>query len=227
MILPKWNDPQLRGGTMIRTALWLISEIGVGNSFTKEQHRQAFSRITQADRRLRDLRDYGWVIHTHVEDLSLNSNEQRLVSVGKPVWERGVRKDSTAVALNAKMRMAIFAQHDYQCAICGIAGGEKYPDAPHMTAVLSISRRSVKLTSPEEAIMFIPECKRCRSGKHEPIDLAVLVASINKLDPVDRIAFVRWIDEGRRGLLDHVWADFRRLSPEAQEEVCGRLTADR
>ena len=55
MTLPKWNDPKLRAGTMIRTALWLTSEVGVGNAFTKEQHRQAFAGITQADRRLRDL----------------------------------------------------------------------------------------------------------------------------------------------------------------------------
>jgi hypothetical protein len=62
MTLPRWNDRNLKGGTMIRTALWLVSEIGEGNSFTKEQHRAAFSGIAQADRRLRDLRDHGWVI---------------------------------------------------------------------------------------------------------------------------------------------------------------------
>jgi hypothetical protein len=61
MALPKWNDPTLRAGTRIRTALWLISEVGVGNSFTKEQHRAAFSGVAQADRRMRDLRDYASV----------------------------------------------------------------------------------------------------------------------------------------------------------------------
>src|SRR5450432_555568 len=90
MTLPGWDAPSLRAGTMIRTALWLISEVGVGNTFTKEQHRRAFSEATQADRRLRDLRDYGWVIHTSSQDLTLNSNEQRFVSIGLPVWERGV-----------------------------------------------------------------------------------------------------------------------------------------
>src|SRR5687768_11563496 len=92
MSLPKWNDPSLKVGTMIRIALWLISEIGIGNRFTKEALRQAFPGVAQSDRRLRDLRKYGWVIHTNTEDASLKTDEQRLVAVGKPVWVRGVHK---------------------------------------------------------------------------------------------------------------------------------------
>src|SRR6266853_1530502 len=158
MSLPKWNDPELRAGTMIRTALWLVSEIGVGNSFTKERHRQAFSGIAQADRRLRDLRDYGWVIHTNLEDLTLNSNEQRFVKVGLPVWEQGVRKTAAIETLTAKMRMATFAENDYQCVVCGVAGGERYLDAPQVTAVLSISRRAISLPEGRIGTMFLSEC---------------------------------------------------------------------
>jgi hypothetical protein len=110
---------------MIRTALWLISEIGVGNSFTKEQHRQAFSGVTQADRRLRDLRDYGWVIHTSAEDLTLNPEEQRFFAAGRPVWELGVHKNTATDAVTAKMRKATLAENDYQCVFCGICSGVK------------------------------------------------------------------------------------------------------
>jgi hypothetical protein len=118
MTLPKWNDPTLKAGTMIRTALWLISEVGVGNSFTKEQHREAFSGVTQADRRIRDLRDYGWVIHTSAEDVTLNPDEQRFVAAGIPVWQRGVRKTTATNILTAKMRRTAFAENDYQCVLC-------------------------------------------------------------------------------------------------------------
>jgi hypothetical protein len=64
---------------MITGALWLAAEVGEGGVFTKEQVRQAFPGISQADRRIRDLRDYGWVIHTNTDDASLASGEQRLV----------------------------------------------------------------------------------------------------------------------------------------------------
>lgn len=224
MTLPKWNDPALRAGTMIRTALWLISEVGVGNSFTKEQHRAAFSGVTQADRRLRDLRDYGWIIHTSAEDVALNPEEQRFVAAGSPVWERGVRKTTATNALTAKKRRATFAENDYQCIVCGIAGGESYPDAPHMSAVLAVSRRTVAGSDGRVQTMFVPECKRCRSGgSSEAIDVPMLLASINSLDTADRAVFVQWSERGRRGPLDRVWADFRRLPSAARDQLCARL----
>jgi hypothetical protein len=219
-MLPKWNDPYLNVGTMIRTALWLVTEIGVGNSFTKEKHRQAFSGVSQADRRLRDLRDYGWVIHTNLEDLTLNSNEQRLVTVGLPVWEHGMRKKNKRESLTAKQRMAIFAENNYQCAVCGIAGGERYPDEPQMTAVLSISRREANIPTRHKESTFVPECKRCRSGAEDAaVDPHLLLADINRLDSADRTAFIRWAKGGRRDPLDRIWADFRRLPAAAQDEL--------
>lgn len=224
MTLPRWNDPALKFGTMIRTALWLISEIGVGNSFTKEQHRQAFPGVAQADRRLRDLRDYGWVIHTSAEDLTLNPEEQRFVVAGSPVWERGVRKNTATDIPTAKMRMATFAENDYQCVICGIAGGERYPDAPHMTAVLAASRRAVTVSDGSVQPMFVSECKRCRSGAAgAAVDVPLLLASISSLDPADRAIFDRWAERGRRGPLDRVWTDFRRLPAAARDQLRERL----
>lgn len=227
MTLPKWNDPELRAGTMIRTALWLTSEIGVGNSFTKEKHRQAFAGVAQADRRLRDLRDYGWVIHTSLEDVSLNANEQRFVAAGLPVWQPGVRKNTAKNTPTAKRRMAAFAENNYQCIVCGIAGGEKYPDAPQMTAVLSISKRSVSLPDGRTETMLISECKRCRSGAASgSVDIGVLLSRVRSLDGGDKAVFIRWTERGRRGALDRVWSDFRRLSAAAQEEVRKRLRAE-
>ena len=218
--LPKWNDPALKDGTMIKTALWLISEVGVGNSFTKEQHRAAFSGITQADRRMRDLRKFGWVIHTSAEDVTLNPEEQRLVAVGIPVWERGARKTVAAESLTAKKRRATFAESDYQCAVCGIAGGEKYPDQPNTTAVLAISRRAVSVSGQSTETMFISECKRCRAGAPtEAVDLASVLASISDLDPADHAVFVRWLEKGRRGALDSIWTHFRRLPAAARNQI--------
>jgi hypothetical protein len=37
-----WNDPKLKVGSMVRAALWLVEEVGEGNTFTKEQLREAF-----------------------------------------------------------------------------------------------------------------------------------------------------------------------------------------
>jgi hypothetical protein len=218
--IPKWNDPKLKAGTMIRTALWLISEVGLGNSFTKEQHRGAFSGVAQADRRLRDLRDYGWVIHTSAEDASLNPEEQRLVTIGSPVWEPGARKHEATDSVTAKIRRETFAENDFQCVVCGIAGGEVYPDATHVVAVLSASRKEVTVRGGRKVTMFVSECKRCRAGATtNVIDVVQMLAEIGKLDAGDRAVFRRWSGRGRRGALDRIWADFRRLPAGAKDEV--------
>ena len=58
MVMPRWDDANL--GTMRRAALWLVEVVGEGNSFTKSQLREAFPEVAQIDRRMRDLRDFGW-----------------------------------------------------------------------------------------------------------------------------------------------------------------------
>jgi hypothetical protein len=225
MTLPKWNDPKLQAGTMIRTALWLMSEVGVGNTFTKEQHRQAFAGITQADRRLRDLRDYGWVIRTSTEDVTLRPEEQRFVAAGKPVWNRGIRKDAATDQMTAKQREAAFAESNYQCAVCGIAGGESYSDAPYVTAVLSVSRREVAMLSGKRQTMFVTECKRCRSGgTGAPVpDLPWLLAELRKLDHTDQATLRRWMESDRRQPLDRLWSIIRRLPPAARNDLRKQL----
>lgn len=90
--VPRWDDPQLKAGAMVRGALWLAREIGEGHIFTKEQVRRTFPGISQIDRRIRDLRDYGWVIHTSSDDARLRIDEQRLVKIGVPVWDSKARR---------------------------------------------------------------------------------------------------------------------------------------
>ena len=212
---------------MIRTALWLVSEIGIGNTFTKEQHRSAFYGITQSDRRLRDLRAYGWVIHTSADDLTLNPEEQRFVLAGIPVWESGRRKKTTTDILTAKMRMTALAANNYQCVLCGIAGGENYPDAPHMTAILGVSRRTVTVSEGRVQTMFVPECKRCRSGVAAgSFDIPQLLDEIRSLDAASQALFVRWTQRGRQGALERIWADFWRLPPTARDQVRERLNQE-
>nr|BFE76826.1 hypothetical protein GCM10020092_101270 [Actinoplanes digitatis] len=92
MDLPAWDDPDFKGGTMVRAALWLVQVVGEGNTFTKEQLRLAFPGVSQADRRLRDLRDYRWSILTSTEDASLLAEEQRFLHVGVPVWDPAARR---------------------------------------------------------------------------------------------------------------------------------------
>ena len=122
-----------------RVALWLASEIREGGIFTKAQLRAAFPNIEQVDRRMRDLRPEGWEILTFQQDRSLEPDELRLKTMGGSVWERGYRSKANA-SVSEKERQAIFLADDYQCVICGIAGGEEYPDETTRVAKLTASR---------------------------------------------------------------------------------------
>lgn len=228
MALPVWNDPELKAGTMVRTALWLISEVGVGEAFTKEQHRGAFPGVAQADRRMRDLRDYGWVIHTSVEDVTLKQEEQRFVAAGLPVWEPGARASVASKAISAKQRQETFAADGFQCTICGVAGGENYPDSPNETAVLSVSRRETEQLDGGAYFAMVTECKRCRAGAAgaPAVSAARFLADTKDLDPGDRDRLARWVGRGRRGPtpLDRAWTNYRRLSAEERAEVARHLT---
>lgn len=223
---PKWNDPAFKGKTMKRTALWLLSEVGVGNSFTKEQHRAAFPGIAQADRRMRDLRKHGWVIHTSSQDLSLNSDEQRLVSVGAAVWESG-RKNKDDVAITAKQRRAVFAESDYQCSLCGIAGGEPYPDSPNKTAVLGVARRALTLQNGGSTKALVAECELCRTGaKEDALNIPVFLTRFEGLTDSEKKLLLQWAGRGRRSRLDQVWRDYRRFPRDLKEELLKHMGSD-
>jgi hypothetical protein len=224
MSIPRWDDPNLKAGTMVRTALWLLSEVGLGNTFTKETQRQVFSGVAQADRRLRDLREFGWIIHTSAEDVTLNSNEQRFVAAGLPVWEPGVKKQSVKEAISAKIRMVTFAEHDYQCVVCGIAAGERYEDGGPTGAVLSVASQKIVSPDGEQRQLFTCLCKRCRAGSSgNTIDLPKLLDEIEKLEPSDRASFLHWAAHGRRNALDRAWSRYRSLASDAKDLIRARL----
>lgn len=123
MTLPSWTDTKY--GTMKRAALWLVTVVGEGNVFTKEDVKGAFPGVSQADRRVRDLRDHGWQIDTNREDAGLGQHEQRFVKPGLPVWEPGkAAKPGTSVTQT--QRRDVLARDGHLCRSCGIAPGEEY-----------------------------------------------------------------------------------------------------
>jgi hypothetical protein len=168
MLLPQWNDPDLKDGTMVRGALWLVQEVGEGNIFTKEQLRQAFPGVSQADRRIRDLRKFGWTILANTEDAGLMAEDQRFVRVGVPVWDPAARREAAPKAVTAKETRAAMERDSFMCTMCGISGGEPYLDDSNQTAVLSVTRRETLLPCDRTETLLVTECKRCRAGSSGP-----------------------------------------------------------
>ncbi|MEU1883165.1 hypothetical protein ABZ470_38170 [Streptosporangium sp. NPDC020072] len=223
-----WNDPQHKAGTMIRAALWLTQVVGEGHTFTKGQLREAFPGVSQIDRRVRDLRDYGWVILTNTEDATLTAEDQRFVKAGVPVWDPVARRAAApGKAISAKEKQAVLQRDDYMCTVCGISGGEPYLDDSNQTAVLSVTRTEIVLPDGSEELMLVTECKRCRAGHlGGPVRTDEVLADIRTLGPQELRRLCRWIERGRRGStpLERAWTAYRRLPAEAQKAVLDALS---
>lgn len=222
---PAWDDPAA-GGVMVRGALWLIQVVGEGNTFTKNQLREAFPGVAQADRRIRDLRDYGWVVYSSSEDASLSREDQRFVSIGVPVWDPKARRaNSPAKGISAKERQAVLQRDGYMCTLCGIMGGEPYPDDPVMTGVLAVSARPQREGEGDEQ-QLVTECKRCRAGgAPAPLGVEDVVSLARDLDERELRRLMRWVDRGIRGTteLDRAWAAYRRIPSQQRPMLAERL----
>jgi hypothetical protein len=224
---PAWNDPTLKGGTMKRCALWLLQEVGEGNTFTKERLRQAFPGISQVDRRLRDLRVYGWVIRTNADDASLLAEDQRFVKAGARVWEPGAaRLAGSQVNASAKERQAVLARDEFLCTQCGISGGDAYADDLHQTAVLSTTRRKTVMPDGTSRTELLTECNRCRAGSSgQPARSDEVLETARRLDERDFRQLRRWIAQERREAtdLERAWSLYRRLPASARDAVRSEL----
>ena len=150
-------------------AEWLQNSVGVGGVFTKEQLRAAFPGVTQIDRRVRDLRERGWVIDTRRQDPTLGQSEMRLVHIG------GLTKPSNPI--NSKDRRDALVNWAYSCSLCGAQGSSIYSDAKHVRVQLVVTR------VPGRPDLLVPVCLRCKPSvlKLEdglsPVDEAVRQAA--------------------------------------------------
>jgi hypothetical protein len=223
MGMPKWDEPKL--GTMKRAALWLVQVIGEGNVFTKAQLRDAFPEVAQIDRRMRDLRDFGWKIDTNREDVSLEANEQRFTQRGAAVWEAG-KATRAATSITLTQRHEILMRDGYKCRSCGIGPGDTYADAD-ATAQLDVARRRVLLAGGKQETQLVVECNRCRVGNRASVtDLAEVLAQVERLPAIEKRMLAAWIQKDARvfSSVEQLWATYRTLPAPAREQVRDALS---
>lgn len=218
MALPSWRDKKF--GSKARAALWLESEVGETNTFTKARLREAFPDVAQIDRRIRDLRDHGWRIDTRREDPSLKLDEQRYVKKGAEIWIPGQAKiDKTRSTLTATQRNKVLQADNFLCRTCGIGAGEVYEGT--RLAQLDIARRKVRLNDGTVQTQLMTECNRCRAAGSREVDLGEILDDLQSLSVVERGVFARWVSDDHREvtLLEKLWGVYRTLPEESRQAV--------
>lgn len=222
MSLPSWRDRNL--GSLVRAALWLETEVGEGNVFTKARLREDFPDVSQIDRRIRDLRDYGWQIDTRREDPSLRLEEQRFAKKGAEVWLPELRakaKPKDKAGLTAAQRTKVLSDDGFLCRSCGATAGDVYEDGV-TTAQLEIARRHVRLPDGSEEVQLVTECSRCRvGGRGRFVDLQEVLDVAGSLSALERDIFAGWLERDRRtfSTLEKLWAAYRSLPEDSRAVV--------
>ncbi|MEV7926456.1 hypothetical protein [Kitasatospora sp. NPDC088779] len=211
---------------MKRAALWLVTVVGEGRVFTKEELRQAFPGVSQIDRRMRDLRDFGWVIHTNREAGDLDPSEQRFVEQGIPVWEPGkATRPKGTIAIGAGKRRETISGDGNMCRSCGMTPGAVY-EGTYDTAQLDIARRRVRRPDGTEVVELVTECQRCRLGGRQLVaDLGDVLRAIERLQAEDREVLADWIAADERDFrsVEQVWSSYRALPDSSRAEVRAAL----
>lgn len=219
MTLPAWQSST--AGARIRAALWLAEEIGEGGTFRKAQLRAAFPSVEQIDRRMRELREDGWVFATNREDLALASDELRLVRIGGAVWDESYHRARTT-SISANDRKATFAADGFACRHCGVAAGEPFADDPIRIAKLSVARSSIP-----KSRGLLTLCDRCMAADPDSAagNVEAVIRDAQQLGPAEREQLLRWMvrDERERTALDRVWARWRTLPHDLRDQAKRQL----
>lgn len=147
--------------------------------------------------------------------------------LGIPVWDEKARRNAfTSRPISNKERREVLRRDGFVCTVCGIAGGEPYPDDRVVTALLVVSRRSLVGDNVGENLAWVTECIRCRAGGGaEVLSPQEALRHVKDLQTSDTIRLLRWMERGHRGTteLDRAWSAFLRVPPEMRPLLIERL----
>jgi hypothetical protein len=207
--------------SMVRVAVWLAVDIQPGGVFTKQQLRDAVPNVEQADRRMRDLRAYGWRIDTSAEDASLRPNELRLVTVGDAVWDGQGRKQPPSKPTASQQRAALISA-GYACESCGTGVGETFVEGG------DVARLATRYVDPVSPTLIEVVCQRCRMPGTEAQESqeAALAVLADQLTPGERAELLDSLGSNApRSAFERARSLLRRWPPSERERAAEILTS--
>lgn len=215
---------------MVRGAIWLANEVGEGNVFTKEALRQAIPGQSQIDRRVRGLRDFGWRIDNSNEDGSLRPDEQRLVKIGVPVWDKDAYRANRPPYISDRVRQEVFTRDEHRCVRCGALAGEEFVDRPGTRVRLTAAHvYPASLGSKATARDLVTTCQRCneplRQHTSNYLDAKQVWQRIRDRGIREKRTLITWMENDRREVssLEVLFGHYRQLPAAERAGIRDRL----
>jgi hypothetical protein len=201
---------------------WLKQAIGVGSTFTMLELRDAVPDANQVDRRMRELREVGWVIDTNRTDPNLPPGKYRLTRIGDGTKVRGV--------VSARLRRQVFERDQYRCRICGYAAGEEYVDEPGKICRLTVGHlQAGNQGGADDITNYRTECARdnetVRDRTATPPSVVEIVIQARNLTTVQKRQLAAWLGAEKREFspVEDLWARLLALTPEYKQAVLDEL----
>jgi 5-methylcytosine-specific restriction endonuclease McrA len=223
-----------RFGAEPRLAAWLNFNARVGTILTLRNLREVLSEEEAPNqdehfgRRFRNLRKYGWVVHSSRDVAGLKQDEYRLDEIGRPIWLG--KSKFTKKSVLAKVRREVFDRDGHRCLICGIGLGEPYPDDPATRARLTLARL---VAGPphrrNDPANLRTECSRCNAPAKEEAarseSAEEIWPKIRNLGREDKARLLQWIEQGHRDRdnVDRLFDQYRCLPPLQRDELRAKL----
>ena len=222
-------------GAMGQAAWWLAHIKGEGAVYAIGEVRQLWPEHQQIDRRLRDLRDYGWRIDEARSTLNsdLRPDERRLVHIGVAYWDPEARRVGKPEKISAKIRSQIFHRDGHACVRCGIASGEEFADMPGVTARMTAAHvYPDRLGGKATASDLITACQFCNEAIRDEtpnyLDAAQVQLRVRSLGRSDLERLLNRMRTGRAEAdkVDFVWRAYLQLPAVSREEILADLETE-
>lgn len=211
-----------------------IASVGEGNIFTKQDLITAVPGVSQADRRMRDLREIGWKMDNYKDNPRLRPDQYLLVTIGVRVHEgEKAERDAGRRAVTGAKRRRILDRDGNTCQVCFTAGGGEFFDAPGRTARLTIGHIiPVARGGGDEDDNLRTECQRCNEDARDltsnPPDLGEIKMRVRSIGGrKDKAELFQWMQRGSRTLTDKdkLFTDWARLPFAQRQEVLVELAS--
>ena len=209
-----------------------IAGIGEGNKFTKNSLTEAVPGVAQADRRMRDLREMGWIIDNYKNNPGLKPEEYLLRKVGARIDLGEPRPKTARKNITGPKRRRILERDGHSCQICGVAAGMEYPGEPGTRAVLTIGHIVPNARGGNDDDHNLrTECSRCGDQARDitvnpPSAEEVFTHAQNVGGQKEKRRLLAWMAAGRRTLDDteKVFMEWGRLTAAQRLEVMQKLS---
>ena len=209
-----------------------IAGIGEGNKFTKNSLTEAVPGVAQADRRMRDLREMGWVIDNYKNNPGLKPEEYLLRKIGTRIDLGEPRPKTARKNISGPKRRRILERDGHACQICGVAAGMEYPGDPGTRALLTIGHIVPNARGGNDDDNNLrTECSRCGDQARDitvnpPSAEEVFTHAQNVGGQKEKRRLLAWMAAGRRTFDDteKVFVEWGRLTAGQRLEVMQKLS---